>query len=117
MKATNTATVQSTQATKVNKVSKPSAKQGKAETVRTESQYTKLVLMTNKALKEESAKLGYCIGQLERLDTLPSKFATYLKQVRKDGNLYKQVENNCRKSKTGRFTAFYLLQYLYKVTK
>lgn len=80
------------------------------------SDYALKVLDTNKALKEESAKLGYCIKQLEGIK-LPTQFAAYLGKIRKDSNLYKQVESECRKSKSGRFTAFYLLQYLYKVTK
>ena len=79
--------------------------------------YRELVLDTNKVLKEESAKLGYCIKVLKGFDQLPKEFKPILSKVDKDAQTYKKCIDNVRVSKTGKFTAFYLLQYLYKEYK
>ena len=93
------------------------AKQSEAiEVIKQVSEYTIKVLNTNKTLKEESVKLGYCIKQLEGIK-IPDEFSKYLKTMKKDSSIYKHCESNIRRSKIGKFTAFYLLQYLYKVTK
>jgi hypothetical protein len=111
-----------TQSAKVSKVNNGKATkvikatQSKASETKKVSDYTIKVLNTNKALKEEAFKLGYCIKQLDNI-ILPKEFKSYLNTMKKDSSIYKLAENNVRRSKVGKFTAFYLLQYLYKVTK
>lgn len=79
--------------------------------------YRELVLNTNKTLKEESAKLGYCIKVLKGFDQLPKEFKPILAKIDKDTETYNKCIDNVRVSKSGKFTAFYLLQYLYKEYK
>ena len=79
--------------------------------------YRTLVLDTNAKLKEESAKLGYCIKVLKGFDQLPQEFVNLLKAIDKDKATYELCVKNVRVSKSGKFTAFYLLQYLYKTYK
>jgi hypothetical protein len=123
-KTTNVATLQGNKATnsKPTKVSANSIKQAsaKVEQPKKESTYKISVLDSNKILKEESAKLGYCVKVLInninilKLSPLMSK---NLQAINKDSEAYKLAVQNCRKSKTGNFSPFYLLQYLYSISK
>lgn len=102
---------------KVNKVSTlPSKAKKQIKQVSTEKSYKNLVLETNKSLKINRLKLGYCIDDLLKLDTLPINFKTYLNRAKKDSVTYKIIETNVKQTKKG-FNAFYLLQYLYKNCK
>lgn len=92
-------------------------KQGQAKNeAKKISTYETKVLNPNKELKKERLKLGYCIDDLLKLNSLDSKFAAYLKKAKKDSNIYKNIETNVKKTKKG-FNAFYLLQYLHKNCK
>jgi len=76
--------------------------------------YKELVLNTNKELKEEATKLGYCIKVLKGFSGLPNELKPVLKDVEKN---YAEHVNQVRQTKSGKYTAFYLLQYLYKQYK
>lgn len=82
--------------------------------------YNVNVLSTNKRLKEESKKLGYCVKTLLRLaDSIelhPTMLAN-LQAIDKDSELYKQAAENVRRTKLGNYSPFTLLQYLYKISK
>lgn len=103
--ATNVAT------TDKAKKAKKQVKQGS-----TESSYKVRVLDTNKALKVERLKLGYCIDDLLKVASLDSKFKQVLSKAKKDSATYKGIEANVKRTKNG-FNAFYLLQYLHKTCK
>jgi hypothetical protein len=80
--------------------------------------YYKQVIEPNRFLKEETSKIGYCIKQLlNNSDAikLQPDFIKLLKQANKDEAIYKQFANEVRKSKTGKYSPFALLQYLYKI--
>lgn len=124
MNTTKTATklqgnkVANIKATKVtlNTVKKASAK---VETKK-ESTYKIHVLATAKILKEESAKLGYCVKVLINninILTISPLMLKNLQAINKDSEAYKLAVNNCRKSKNGNYSPFYLLQYLYSISK
>lgn len=78
--------------------------------------YRELVLNTNKTLKEESTKLGYCIKVLKNFDQLPEELRPILERIETKKEYQKAVKN-VRTSKAGKYTPFFLLQYLYKVHK
>ena len=81
------------------------------------SQYQVKVLDTNKALKQDANTLGYCIRVLLSLDSTPAEFKKELRAMQKDSAKYKKTADQVRKTAKGYFRPFYLLQYLYKVTK
>ena len=107
---------------KPTKVSANSVKQAaaKVQQPKKESTYKISVLDSNKILKEESAKLGYCIKVLMNninILKLSPLMAKNLQAINKDSEAYKLAVNNCRKSKNGNYSPFYLLQYLYSISK
>jgi hypothetical protein len=123
-KTTNVATLQGNKATnnKPTKVSANTIKQAsaKVEQPKKESTYKISVLDSNKILKEESAKLGYCVKVLINninILKLSPLMAKNLQAINKDSEAYKLAVNNCRKSKNGNYSPFYLLQYLYSISK
>lgn len=92
----------------------------KVDTTKKESAYKLHVLDSNKILKEESAKLGFCIKVLmnnSNILKLSPLMLKNLQAINKDSEAYKLALNNCRKSKKGNYSAFYLLQYLYSISK
>jgi hypothetical protein len=92
----------------------------KKETTKKESSYKVEVLESNKLLKQESVKLGYCVKVLinnTNILKLSPLMVKNLQAINKDSELYKLAVNNCRKSKNGNYSPFYLLQYLYSISK
>ena len=88
--------------------------------VKKESKYKTEVLESNKLLKQESVKLGYCVKVLinnTNILKLSPLMVNNLKAINKDSEAYKLAVNNCRKSKKGNYSPFYLLQYLYSISK
>ena len=88
--------------------------------VKKESSYKLTVIDSNKLLKEESKTLGYCIKVLltnVKLLTISPLMVKNLQAINKDSEAYKLAVNNCRKSKNGNYSPFYLLQYLYSISK
>jgi hypothetical protein len=122
-KTTNVATLQGNKATKnqPTKVTLNTVKQSSAKVeTKKESTYKLHVLNSNKILKEESAKLGYCIKVLinnTNILNLSPLMLKNLQAINKDSEAYKLAVNNCRKSKNGNYSPFYLLQYLYSISK
>ena len=94
-------------------------KSAKVETKKV-STYKIHVLETAKILKEESKTLGYCIKVLMNNISI-LKFSPLmvknLQAINKDSEAYKLAVNNCRKSKNGNYSPFYLIQYLYSISK
>lgn len=85
-----------------------------------ESAYKLHVLNSNKLLKQESKTLGYCIKVLINninILKLSPNMVKNLQSINKDSEAYKLAVNNCRKSKNGNYSPFYLLQYLYSISK
>jgi hypothetical protein len=92
----------------------------KKETTKKESSYKVEVLESNKLLKQESKTLGYCVKVLinnTNILKLSPLMVKNLQAINKDSELYKLAVNNCRKSKNGNYSPFYLLQYLYSISK
>lgn len=126
MKKNTTATA--TQGAKVatNKTAKPvqstvikPAVQG-AKVEAKESDYKQQVLNSNAILKTECVKLGYAVKVLVNnlnLLTINQAQKSLLMDVNNKPEQYKHCANNCRKSKNGNYSPFYVLQYLYKHTK
>lgn len=95
-------------------------KSSKKETTKTESSYKTEVLESNKLLKQESVKLGYCVKVLinnTNILKLSPLMVKNLNAINKDSEVYKLAVLNCRKSKNGNYSPFYLLQYLYSISK
>ena len=85
-----------------------------------ESNYKVEVLESNKLLKQESVKLGYCVKVLinnTNILKLSPLMVKNLQAINKDSEVYKLAVLNCRKSKNGNYSPFYLLQYLYSISK
>ena len=124
-KQTSVATLQGNKATN-NKPTKVSANvltqksTTKQETTKKDSNYKTEVLESNKLLKQESVKLGYCvkvlINNINILKLSPLMIKN-LQAINKDSEVYKLAVLNCRKSKNGNYSPFYLLQYLYSISK
>lgn len=74
------------------------------------------VLDSNKALKENCKTLGYALKLISECANVHDKLKESAKLLQKKGNeaMYKECAENCRKTKDGKFTPFYVLQYLYK---
>lgn len=117
------ATLQGNKATnnKPTKVTLNTVKQKSAKLeTKKESTYKLHVLDSNKLLKEESAKLGFCIKVLinnSNILKLSPLMLKNLQAINKDSQAYKLAVQNCRKSKKGNYSPFYLLQYLYSISK
>jgi hypothetical protein len=115
--------VQGTKIATATKVSANTVKQNSTTQVKKEkqtSEYNNTVLASNKILKEESKKLGYCIKVLTNninILKLSPLMVKNLQAINKDSEVYKLAVNNCRKSKNGNYSPFYLLQYLYSISK
>lgn len=95
-------------------------KSSKKETTKKESSYKIEVLESNKLLKQESVKLGYCVKVLinnTNILKLSPLMIKNLNAINKDSEVYKLAVLNCRKSKSGNYSPFYLLQYLYSISK
>lgn len=95
-------------------------KSSKQETTKKVSSYKNEVLESNKILKQESIKLGYCVKVLinnVNILKLSPLMIKNLHAINKDSEAYKLAVQNCRKSKTGNYSPFYLLQYLYSISK
>ena len=127
MKNNKTATAQSATANKATD-SKPTKstvnsliqKSSKQETTKKESSYKIEVLESNKLLKQESVKLGYCVKVLinnTNILKLSPIMVKNLQAINTDSEAYKLAVLNCRKSKNGNYSPFYLLQYLYSISK
>ena len=88
--------------------------------VKKESDYKLQVLDSNTILKQESKTLGYCIKVLinnTNILKLSPLMIKNLNAINKDSEAYKLAVQNCRKSKKGNYSPFYLLQYLYSISK
>lgn len=125
MKTTKTATQLQGNKTANNKPTKSTVnsliqKSSKQETTKKESSYKIEVLESNKLLKQESVKLGYCVKVLinnTNILKLSPIMVKNLQAINKDSEAYKLAVLNCRKSKNGNYSPFYLLQYLYSISK
>lgn len=76
--------------------------------------YEEDVLATNKRLKENCNKLGFALKVLLSDAECTPRIQSYLKKVQKDELLYKSLETGVRKTKSGHFRPFYVLQYAHK---
>lgn len=89
----------------------------KAQTV---SKYRLEVLNTNKALKTESKTLSGALKVLWffRHDIeLPTQYIKIIHAIRNDKDIYHTFRQNCRSSKNGNYSPFYVLQAIYKSIK
>jgi hypothetical protein len=107
-------------ATKVNATNLKQTASTSEASKKVDSNYKTEVLESNKLLKQESVKLGYCVKVLINninILKLSANMVDNLQAINKDSEAYKLAVNNCRKSKNGNYSPFYLLQYLYSISK
>ena len=85
------------------------------------SNYTLQVIDSNNILKQESKTIGFCIKVLvNNIKLFPNITPLMIKNlhaINKDSEAYKLAVLNCRKSKKGSYSPFFLLQYLYSISK
>jgi hypothetical protein len=96
------------------------SKASKKVDTKKESDYKLQVLDSNAILKQESKTLGYCIKVLinnTNILKLSPLMVKNLNAINKDSEAYKLAVTNCRRSKKGNYSPFYLLQYLYSISK
>jgi len=115
----NKATVTTATAQKANKV-KTSQASKKVDTKKV-SNYTLQVIESNNILKKEAKTIGFCIkvilNNIKLLPNITDTMVKNLQAINKDSEAYKLAVLNCRKSKSGNYSPFYLLQYLYSISK
>jgi hypothetical protein len=91
-----------------------------ASTTKKVSEYSKQVIATNKALRTTHKTLGGCLKNMWffRDDmNLTHKQTAVVKLLRTDDKAYTAFQNVCRKSKTGSYSPFFVLQAIYKASK
>lgn len=84
------------------------------------SEYSKQVIATNKALKSTHKTLGGCLKNMWffRDDMkLNSKQIAVVKLLRADTKAYNSFQAIVRKSKSGNYSPFFVLQAMYKASK
>jgi len=119
-KATKVQGTKIAKATKVNATNLKQTASTSEASKKVETNYKVEVLESNKLLKQESVKLGYCVKVLinnTNILKLSPLMVKNLQAINKDSEAYKLAVNNCRKSKNGNYSPFYLLQYLYSISK
>ena len=82
--------------------------------------YRENVLDVNKKLKEEEGSLGGIRAQLLSVakEINLSKYAVgVLRTSKKDKEMYEFLNENVRKTKSGKTTKFYVIQLLHKMEK
>lgn len=79
-----------------------------------ESLYKVMVLESNKRLKEDCNKLGYALKVLTTTEGIHSDIVKVCKLAKKDKDIYKEIADNCRKTKKGFYRPFYVMQHIYK---
>lgn len=82
-----------------------------------ESNYKVIVLNSNKALKEDCNTLGYALKVLTTTEGINKTIVDYCKKAKKDKAIYSDMVKNVRNTKKGYFRPFYVMQYIYKITK
>jgi hypothetical protein len=84
------------------------------------SAYATNVLSTNKALRTECKTLGGALKLLwmfrEEIE-LGERYAKIVHLIRNDKDVYHNFRQNCRVSKAGNYSPFYVLQAIYKMFK
>ena len=84
------------------------------------SDYAKNVIATNKALKRETRTLGGCLKLMANFQTemgLNSSQIAIIKLLRDDHKAYQTFKKVCRKSKSGNYSPFFILQAIHKSMK
>ena len=107
-------------ATKVNATNLKQTASTSEASKKVDTNYKLQVLDSNAILKQESKTLGYCIKVLTNninILKLSPLMVKNLNAINKGSEAYKLAVNNCRKSKKGNYSPFYLLQYLYSISK
>jgi len=84
------------------------------------SDYKKQVLNTNAKLKSTHKTLGGCLKNMHHFGVdmgLSASQKSTVKLLRGNHELYKEFQKVCRKSKSGNYSPFYVLQAMYKASK
>jgi hypothetical protein len=82
--------------------------------------YKSHVIGTNHQYKKEMATLGHCVRSLMQAQDVKihPKMMAILREIKANKNdWYKIALDGVRKTKSGKYTPFCLLQYLYKLVK
>ena len=106
----------STVTTSNKKKATSTKKVGKAKV----SAYKVNVLNTNKALRQESKTLSGAVKLLwffrDEIE-LSAQYKKIVRAIMQDTTIYKEFKNNCRKSKSGNYAPFFVLQAIHKSLK
>ena len=84
------------------------------------SDYKKQVINSNAKLKSTHKTLGGCLKNMHHFSAemgLTTSQKKVVKLLRGDGKAYKEFQKVCRKSKSGNYSPFFVLQAIYKASK
>lgn len=84
------------------------------------SDYKKQVINSNAKLKATHKTLGGCLKNMWHFADdmgLTTSQKKVVKLLRADHNAYKEFQKVCRKSKSGNYSPFFVLQAIYKAGK
>lgn len=84
------------------------------------SEYKVNVLDTNKALRQETKTLSGAVKNLWFFRNeigLSKQYTNIVKAIMQDDAVYKVFKENCRASKSGNYSPFYVLQAIHKSLK
>lgn len=99
--------------------SKTAKKVVKSTTVKV-SDYKKQVINSNAKLKSTHRTLGGCLKNMYHFADdmgLTASQKKVVKLLRGDGKAYAEFQKVCRKSKSGNYSPFFVLQAIYKASK
>lgn len=117
MKNNKTATAQSASANKATVSTATAQTANKATKVKQPSAYDTQVLKRWANLKEEKGKIGYCLSFIKaQADVLQltTKEIKLITEWRKDAST---LTANLKANKAGKYSAWQIFQYMYKISK
>ena len=117
MNTKKTATAQSATAKKATVTTATAQKANKVKTVKQPSAYNTQVLKRWANLREEKGKIGYCLSFIKAqadILQLTSNEIKYINNWKKDAS---ELNANLKANKAGKYSAWQIFQYLYKISK
>jgi hypothetical protein len=117
MNTKKTATAQSATANKATVTTATAQKANKATKVKQPSAYDTKVLKRWANLREEKGKIGYCLSFIKaQADVLQlsTKEVKLINDWKKDASV---LIANLKASKAGKYSAWQIFQYMYKISK
>jgi hypothetical protein len=117
MKNNKTATAQSATATKATVTAQTAQTANKVTKVKQPSAYDTQVLKRWANLREEKGKIGYCLSFIKAQSEVLQLSTKEVKQIndwKKDASA---LTANLKANKAGKYSAWQIFQYMYKISK